>query len=426
LSAPLRRTLAGINAGIALAHVGNYLYFPILIATLGSRYSGFWAGFVMFLTYVGRLASTFCYPGVNARLGNRGGVVAGVLVEAVALGLMGFGHGLAAYSTLAFFVGFGSGLSFPGLKNILSGFPEQHRPKAFSSFQMSCQLGALVGALLGGLFLGVGLRLLFGVVFALFLGYCLAAAVLLPADPPQPARDRSVPLVDLAVLRGLRAGGGARYFVLSSLFWLLSINFLVGIPLHMQAYVGSWPTSMPFWVAGVTLLVLQYPAFRFMIRRFQPGQVMATAFAAMALAYGLFGAGRTAAFVVAGCLVVVLGDILFTPSFDLWVAGRIPADRLAKAMGAMHFFRSFGNMVGTLVAGALFDLSRLAGVPGLNWYLVGALALVCAAVSLSTVRREAAPVVVRDAAERARQARQAREAREAREAAGGDADGEAA
>src|SRR5437763_5968184 len=136
MTTALRRTLLGVNAGIALAHVGNYIYFPILIATLGTRYSGFWAGFVMFLTYVGRLGSTFCYAGLNARLGNRGGVVAGVLVEAVALGLMGFVHGVAAYSVLAFFVGFGSGVSFPGLKNILAAFPEAHRAKAFSSFQM--------------------------------------------------------------------------------------------------------------------------------------------------------------------------------------------------------------------------------------------------------------------------------------------------
>jgi len=390
-----KRTLFGINAGIALAHVGNYIYFPILVATLGVRYSGFWAGFVMFLTYVGRLSSTFCYAGVSARLGNRNGVVAGVVVEAVALGLMGFATGVAFYSVLAFFVGFGSGISFPGLKNILGTFPEADRPRAFSSFQMSCQVGALAGALLGGLFLGVPMRILFSVVFALFMGYCLAALFLLPAGtapqiaPAPPPRGRT-PLFSVAVLKGLQVGGGSRYFILSSVFWMLSISFLVGMPLHMEAFVNEWPTSVPFWITGISLLALQYPAFRFMIRHFQPGQVMAVAFAAMALAYLLFGAGRTAAWVVIGCFVVVLGDILFTPSFDLWVAEKMPGDRLARAMGAMHFFRSFGNMVGTLTAGLLYDLSRAVSVPGLNWYAVTAVATACAVFSLVGTGREPA------------------------------------
>lgn len=393
-----RRTLLGINVGIALAHVGNYIYFPILVATLGVQYSGFWAGFVMFLTYVGRLSSTFCYAGVLARLGNRTGVVFGVVVEAVALGLMGFVHGVAAYSVLAFFIGFGSGLSFPGLKNILGTFPEAERPKAFSSFQMSCQVGALSGALLGGLFIGVPTSILFTVVFALFMGYCVAALVLLPAGAP--AVRGGTPLVNLAVLKGLQVGGGTRYFLLSAVFWMLSISFLVGIPLHMETYVGQWPTSVPFWITGATLIGLQYPAFRFMIKRFQPGQVMAAAFAAMAVAYLVFGAGRTAAWVVLGCFVVVLGDILFTPSFDLWVAKELPGDRLAKAMGAMHFFRSFGNMVGTLAAGILYDLSRSLGVPGLNWYVVAAVAGLCAVFSLAS-GRQAAPRPVEEALPRA-------------------------
>jgi MFS transporter, DHA1 family, multidrug resistance protein len=388
------RTSLGVNAGIALAHVGNYIYFPILVATLGATYSGFWAGFVMFLTYVGRLSATFCYAGVTARLGNRRTVVLGVLIEAVPLGLMGFAHGVAAFGALAFVVGFGSGISFPGLKNILGAFPAERRARAFAGFQMACQLGALAGALAGGLFLGVPLPVLFGVVFALFLGYCLAATFLIPADPPAaPPADPPAArpgLVSLDVVRGLQLRGAGRYFLLSSVFWVLSISFLVGIPLHMSRYVPQWPTSVPFWVTGATLILAQYPAFRFMIRHLRPGQVMAVAFAAMALAYLAFGAGRTAGWVLGGCVVVVFGDILFTPGFDLWVADRLSGDRLTGAMGAMHFFRSAGNMVGTLVAGTLFDLSRTVGIPGLNWYVVAALATGCALVCLASARGEVA------------------------------------
>lgn len=398
MSGTQRRTLIGINAGISLAHVGNYIWFPIFVAALGATNSGFWAGFVMFLTYIGRLLATFFFEGVANRLGNRATVVLAVLLEAVALGLMGFVEGVALYSVLAFFIGFGSGISFPGLKNILSSFPEEARPKAFSTFQMACQVGAFGGALAGGVFAHADLRILFSVVFALFLAYCVFGLLLIPGGRPEAGEARP-PLFNPTVLKGLQVGGGARYFLLSSVFWFLSISFLVGIPLHMQAYVSQWPASVPFWITGLTLLALQLFLFQFMIKRFKPGQVMAFAFGAMAVAYSVFGAGRSAWFVVVGCFVVVLGDILFTPSFDIWVSGRFPAERLAKAMGAMHFFRSFGNMVGTLAAGALYDLARSAEIPGLNWFALAAVALGCAVVSLASVRREATePTPVPEAA----------------------------
>ncbi|MFD7721635.1 MFS transporter [Streptomyces sp. NPDC059814] len=390
LSPETRKVLLGVNSGIALAHIGNYIWFPHLISTLGVEYSGFWAGFVMFLTYVGRLSATFFYEGVAARFGTRSSIIVGIAVEAVALGGMGFAHGVLFYSLLAFFVGFGSGVSFPGLKNILGTLPEKDRPKAFSSFQMSCQLGVIAGSVIGGIFLGSSMAILFLVVFVLFAGYCAAAASFIPADAgakADPSAARA-PLVNVAILKGLQLGGGGSYFLLSSVFWVLSITFLVGMPLHMEEFVSEMPVSTPFWITGLALLVLQYPAFRYMSKRLRPGQVMGVAFLAMAVAYTLFGAGQTATWVVVGCLVVVFGDILFTPSFDLWVANRMPADRLARAMGAMHFFRSFGNMIGTLSAGALYDLSRSTDTPGLNWYVVGAIALVCAGVSFLSARRE--------------------------------------
>lgn len=389
---PGTRTLIGINAGIALAHVGNYIWFPILIAVLGGETSGFWAGFVMFMTYVGRLSATFFYEGVAARIGTRASVVAAVLVEAVGLLLMGFTEGVAVYSVLAFFIGFGSGISFPGLKNILSSFPEAQRPKAFSTFQMACQVGAFAGALAGGVFAGFDLRVVFSVVFALFLAYALAALVVIPEwlDPSARTAPRP-PLFNTAVITGLRSSGaGARYFLLSSVFWFMSISFLVGIPLHMQDNVPEWPVSVPFWITGVLLLLLQVPTFGFLIKRLAPGHVMTLAFVSMAIAYTAFGVGRSAVWVVVGCAVVVFGDILFTPAFDMWVSTRMSKDELARAMGSMHFFRSFGNMVGTLVAGALYDLSHRADVPGLNWYVVGVVAVLCAVFAWTSTARETA------------------------------------
>ncbi|MDX2526815.1 MFS transporter [Streptomyces europaeiscabiei] len=380
-----RRALIGVNAGIFLAHIGNFIWFPVLVASLGGTDSGFWAGVVMCMTYVGRLAATFFYEGVAARIGIRGAVFAGTATEAVALGLMGFGSGVVVYSVLALFIGLGSGTAFPGLKNILVSYPDDERPKAFSTFQMSAQVGLFGGALAGGLLADVDLRTLFSVVFAIFIGFCLAASAFIPRDgfgkTPDSGVDRA-PLFSTAVFKGIEVRGATRYFLLSAVFWFLSIGFMVGIPLHMEEYASGWAPSAPFWITGLTVLVLQYPLFKFLIKHLRPGAVMALGLAGMVVAFTAFGAGRSAPWVVVGCLTVVLGEILFVPSFDIWVARKVPADRLAKAMGAMHFFRSAGNMIGSLLAGILFDLSLSWDVPGGNWFVAAGIAAACAFVCL--------------------------------------------
>ncbi|MBL1082159.1 MFS transporter [Streptomyces actinomycinicus] len=381
-----KRALVGVVGGILLANTGSYIWFPVLVATLGGSDSGFWAGVVMCMTYVGRLLATFCYEGVAARAGVRGGVFLGTALEAVALGLMGFTDGVLAYSVLAFFIGFGSGTSFPGLKNVLVSFPEDERPKAFSAFQMAGQVGLFGGALLGAVLADVELRTLFTVVFVFFTGFCLITSALIPrggfGGAPD-AADGRVPLFSLTAFKGIEVRGATRYFLLSAAFWFLSLGFVVGIPLHMDEYVPGWAPSAPFWITGLSILVLQYPLFKLFNKRFSPGAVMAVGLAGMTVAFLAFGAGRTAPWVVVGCLTVVLGEILFVPSFDLWIARRVPEDRLARAMGAMHFFRSAGNMAGSLAAGILFDLSRSLGVAGGNWYVAALLAAGCALACLS-------------------------------------------
>ncbi|MFI2608573.1 MFS transporter [Kitasatospora sp. NPDC018619] len=384
-----RRALIGVNAGILLANTGSYIWFPVLVASLGGVDSGFWAGVVMAMTYVGRLLATFFYEGVALRIGIRGAVFLGTALEAVALGLMGFGSGVLVYAVLAFFIGFGSGTSFPGLKNVLASYPDDERPKAFSTFQMAGQVGVFGGAMLGAVLADVDLGTLFSVVFAIFLAFCLAASSFIPRDgfrPQEPAGPGTGaargPLFSTAVFKGIDIRGATRYFLLSAVFWFLSIGFIVGIPLHMERYVPQWAPSAPFWITGLSILVLQYPVFRFLIGRFSPAVVMAVGLAGMTVAFTALGAGRGAPWVVVGALTVVLGEILFVPSFDMWIARKVPERQLAKAMGAMHFFRSAGNMAGSVLAGVLFDLSRSAGVPGANWYVDAVVAAGCAVVCL--------------------------------------------
>ena len=97
----------------------------------------------------------------------------------------------------------------------------------------------------------------------------------------------------------------------------------------------------------------------------------------LVVSFLFLGLGKTPPWVVVASVLFVIGEILFSPSFDVWLSSNA-SENIDRAMGTQHFFRSLGNMVGTSSAGMAYDLARLLNLPGLNWIILSGLALICA------------------------------------------------
>ncbi|MGH2396973.1 MAG: MFS transporter, partial [bacterium] len=341
---------------------------------------GFWAAFVVFMMYVGRLLVSLIAGNLAETYGRKRIMLTGVLLEAFALLGFGFVEQIASYSTLGFLVGFGSGMHFPAAKAALSTVPDELRGKVFSGFQVAMQVGITVGSLLGALIMITNYRIMFIGVFALFLGYVVSVGSFLENDTPALEGKERGPLLQFKAPKNSEVRSFFGIFIVSSLFWFLYIQFVIGMPLHITWLAPAIPVSTPFWITGTVMLIGQVYIYRKASRFLCELQLMLLGFSIMILSFLMLGAGRTEFWVVAASLTIVFGEMLFIPAFDLWVVRKVAEGSTGnpdRAMGTMHFFRSAGNMLGTCTAGLSFDIAKGLSLPGANWLFLAAVAGIC-------------------------------------------------
>jgi MFS transporter, DHA1 family, multidrug resistance protein len=385
----------GIYLGICLAHIGNFIYVPHLVSSLGMSRSGAWAGVVVSMMYVGRLLASLLAGGLAERYGRKRVIVLGILAEALAILGFGLTHHVLAYTALALVVGLGSGASFPGLKATLSEVPEAERPRAFSGLQVAMQIGIIVGAVLGGVITQHNSRTMFLGVFVLFLGY--SAAVALFTEPDARIRKEALPGPILRLTPPSKWSVWPYFgpFVVSSMFWFLYIQFVIGIPLHISWLTPQLSVSTPFWITGLMTLLVQVHLYQYVSKRMGDLTLMLIGLCFILAAFLMLGFGHTALWVIVGSMTIVFGEMLFIPSFDIWVSSKAAEQQggnVDRAMGTMHFFRSAGNLAGACSAGLTFDLARHTHIPGLNWLLMAGVSGLCIAYlySLNVPRRSPA------------------------------------
>lgn len=366
-----------IHIGIALGYFGNYIYMPHLISTIGKQYSGTLAGFIIFLTFLGRLLSSLVSGGLSEKYGRKFILVTTVLLEAFALFAYGLTTNIVLLSCLATIVGIASGLSFPALKATLSELPVAKRADAFSKFILAQKIGTIAGAIAGMLFDKVNMSVIFTFVFLVFLGYAISIGKFLHISPEGSQKNPQTKIIHWQNPKDWEIWNVAGLFVTYTFFWFLYSQFLVGMPLHIAWLAKPLPVTTPFWITGLTMLVLQVFLYKTFRKYLKEAQLMVTGMGFFIFSFLLLGLGQTASWVVIAAVLFVIAEMLFIPAFDVWLASRPASKNTDRAMGTQHFFRSAGNMAGTCSAGVAYDLSRNYNRPGLNWILFAGIALGC-------------------------------------------------
>ncbi|MFL6626870.1 MAG: hypothetical protein ACJ8G1_10525, partial [Vitreoscilla sp.] len=189
-----------IFTGVALASGGLAFYLPLMLAIVGLAHSGAWAAGILFGTNLGRLLGSHLAGRHGVFTQRRGAIVANILLEGCALFSMAFiaaPAGLVAVATLA---GLGSGLSFPGMKSSLMRLAGVDSGRIFAGLSLALRVGMALGYLGGALVGADHLRLVFGVLLALFVGYAGFMALALrdieavaAAAPPAPSATERAP-----------------------------------------------------------------------------------------------------------------------------------------------------------------------------------------------------------------------------------------
>jgi DHA1 family multidrug resistance protein-like MFS transporter len=401
-----------IYAGVALASGGIAFYVPLMLSKVGLAHSGAWAAGILFGTNLGRLLGSHVASRRGAVAQRRGVIVGNIVVEGVALFSMAFLDApwmLVAVATVA---GLGSGMSFPGMKTALLRLDGLDPSRAFAGLSMSLRLGMAGGYLAGALVGGDHLVAVFSVLLAMFVAYagCMhvvlrdieAAAFALASAASAALAAPAVSAVSAAsaasagqaahasspATAAVAPAGLAWLMAANVAFWFLAIQPTVTMSLYVPRYVPGLPVSTTYWVTTLAVLLLQMRVtamardaaahLRFL---FVGIWCMVAAFGAMALA------GGHVAPVLAAAVLLALSQVFYGPSFDVLVSGHARTRGLdtGVALARQHFWQNLGMMIGSLAAGALFDLGVRWTWPAFGWLVLagGSLALL-AGLGLAT------------------------------------------
>ncbi len=388
-----------VYGGVTLASGGIAFYVPLMLSTVGLAHSGAWASGILFGTNLGRLVGSHFASRHDLFTRRRGAIVANILLEGVALFSMAFLAApwmLVAVATLA---GLGSGLSFPGMKNALLRLAHVDSARAFAGLSLALRLGMALGYLAGALTGAADLRLVFGVLLAMFVGYAAAMDLVLRDIDADPAPSPTPPVAAPAHAAPDTLAAPARLDIatllpMNAVFWFLTIQPTVTMSLYVPRYVPGLAVSTSYWVTTVTVLALQMRVTR--RARGPAGHVaflgvgiacMGASFVTMAFA------GSHVAPVLAAAVLLALSQVFYAPSLDVLVAAdaRVRGQDTGRTMARQLFWQNLGMMSGSLAAGVLFDAGVRQGLPALCWSAAaGASVLLLAAWALG-VRRAPRP-----------------------------------
>jgi MFS family permease len=369
---------------------GNGIVFPFLAIYL-HNVRGFGiatAGIAIALSSVSQLLAGIAVGPVIDRLGARGVLASGLVIQALGFGLLPLVREPWHAYALLVFEGVGSACFWPSQSTLISRLtPAVRRHAAFAQQRVTMNLGVGLGGLTGGLIASVSNPTTFTVLFVVdgltFLAYVLVLGLI---------RDRGAePLA-----HGEKAGTYAdvlrdRVFLglwtLNFLFVTAGYSLLNLLPpfIREQSHVTERQIGAVFFFNTLTIVLLQLPLSRFIEgkRRMRALALMPALWAVAWLGVDATGyfLEATAAFVAVTLAAVVfgIGECFHGPAHQALVADLAP-DRLRGRYFSVHSMSwGLGGAAGPAIGGLI-----LAGAPFALWPLaagvcagaaVGALAL---------------------------------------------------
>ncbi len=253
--------------------------------------------------------------------------------------------------------------------------PDQ-RKKAFSLQYVSLNAGFAVGPLMASLLYAHHLRLLFVLDAATTLAAMVLTLVFIPESHPfhgvhaSAAAGASEPDGPVspsgreAVVSGgtwsvLRKRPQLLFFIATNvLFFLVFSQINFGLSLQAQAVFGEGGAGvfgLMMTVNALCVVILSIPATH-LFRRRDPLVTITAGSVFYAVGFGLMGFVRTEPLYLAAALVWTLGEILVSPSTNVYLAGHTPASHRGRFNAIFPIIRRIGFAAGPALAGAYASL----------------------------------------------------------------------
>lgn len=377
-----------ILAGVFVSRLSGFLLVFLVLFVISRGYTAAQAAFALGVYGVGEIVSVLIGGAMADRLGARNAAAISMASTGVLTVSLLY---LPSYPLLLLAVALVSllGQLFrPASVTLLSHLTtEERQVMIFAMWRFGLNLGGIAAPLIGyGLFElnHQHYDFLFVAEALIALLYGIVAWITLPARAPQP--DAPVPDAE---------SDGSYLTVIRDRRYML---FLIAIFFHGAVYVQSLST-LPLTISAASLPILWYTiaislngliviAFELLMTRVTPRfprtLVVGVGFALVGMGMAIYGLPINPAVIVAGTLVLSLGEIIGGPTIFAYPALAAPRNIKGRYIGSFQFMLGAGQTVGPIAGGWLF-----VAIGHLVWPVVAAGSLVATACGLAAMRSQA-------------------------------------
>jgi MFS family permease len=364
-------------AGTVVSSVGYGMVYRLIALFMQARL-GLTAteiGLIMTAWSATGLVSRFLGGYLADRYGRRPLILISLLAETATLVAFLGARDLYTALVISALSGIFGPLYEPASTALVADLVETHRrPQAYSLLRAGFNVGMIVGPPLGGVVAALSFDALF-LLAALCVGCFLVIAYLRIGDATSGALAAPV-----GAFQGYSRALGDPWVVafLAANLVVVSVysQTFVALPLYMKAHLGIGEVGFGFLSAVNAALVvaLQYP-FSALASRWRYGWSMAAGSVLQGIGTFAFGLATDLGGLVAGMVVLSLGEVAFSAVNTAWLVGRAPEGLKGTYAGLSAITFGLGLGVGPLLGGWVQDAY---GSPTL-WQLCLGSSLVAAA-----------------------------------------------
>ncbi|MEZ7125321.1 MFS transporter [Nonomuraea sp. AD125B] len=375
----LQLNQAGINLGF-------YMLMPYLAQHLAGAGLAAWTiGLVLGLRNASQQGMFLIGGSLADRLGCKPMIMAGCALRTIGFALFGLSTTVPLLIAAAVVTGLAGALFNPAARACLAAEAGERKAAAFAVFNVFYQGGILAGPLAGLALLRGGFTVVCLAAAAIFAVLTVLQGLCLPARRvaagPRPP-----------VLSEWRQAFTDRAFVAFSAAMIasyaLSFQMYLALPLQVQRQ-GGGPTAVAALYALSALLGItaQVRLTAWCTARWSRGQAISRGLALMGVAFVPLAvtahlplpAGWAPAPVVVCALLLTLGSLVAFPFEMATIADMAGQGLVGTYYGLYNLACGAGILAGNLLAGALVDAGRAAGLAALPWLLLAAAGLASAA-----------------------------------------------
>ncbi len=347
-------------SNLFLVFLGAGLVIPVL-PTLKEQmhFSGTTMGMMISIFAIAQLVASLIAGALSDKIGRKKLIALGMIVFSFSELLFGLAQVKTGFYISRALGGVAAAMIMPSVTAYVADLTTiAERPKAMGLVSAAISGGFIIGPGIGGFLAALGIRVpFFAAALLAFIGFVLTLSVLKEPEKSMQSEHTAEKVSFMSILKNPMFGSLFVIILISS-FGLQAFESIYSIMATINFDFSMGEIALVISVSGVLALFFQVFLFDPIVNKIGELGLIQLTFFASAVFIGVIAFTKSNLLVAISTFVVFLAFDLFRPAVTTYLS-KNAGERQGAINGLNSAFTSFGNILGPLAAGYLFDINHL-------------------------------------------------------------------